>query len=80
MTQPDKLMREALEKLLSVEHERGGVLGLDGQFNYYVPESVFRKAKEALQQRNKESEAKFDNPLRDAFNKVFHKDEDQTKT
>jgi hypothetical protein len=32
--------------LLSIEHEKGGALGADGQFYYKVPESLFKKAEE----------------------------------
>ena len=32
--------------LLSIEHEKGGALGVDGQFYYKVPESLFKKAEE----------------------------------
>ena len=32
--------------LLSIEHEKGGALGGDGQFYYKVPESLFKKAEE----------------------------------
>lgn len=41
-------MKEALEKLLSHEHQHGGALGEDGQFYYPIPESCFIKARKAL--------------------------------
>ena len=41
-------MYALLEKLVSVEHERGGSLGSDGEFNYKVGESVFKEAKSLL--------------------------------
>jgi hypothetical protein len=34
--------------LLSIEHKKGGSLGLDGQFYYKVPESVFKKAEKLV--------------------------------
>ena len=36
--------------ILSIEHERGGSLGADGQFYYRAPESLFNKAKRLKEQ------------------------------
>lgn len=48
-------MYALLEKLTSVEHERGGLLGSDGEFNYKVGESVFKDAKKLLAKARGES-------------------------
>ena len=39
-------------EILKVEHERGGSLGVDGQFYYRVPESVFKMAKQLENKTN----------------------------
>tara|TARA_R110002020_G_scaffold275401_1_gene490626 strand:+ start:248 stop:571 length:324 start_codon:yes stop_codon:yes gene_type:complete len=48
LEQENAELREALQALVKVEHERGGALSASGSFQYPVPEGVFRQAKELL--------------------------------
>lgn len=48
LEQENAELREALQALVKVEHERGGTLSASGSFQYPVPEGVFRQAKELL--------------------------------
>jgi hypothetical protein len=41
-------LQKVPRRLVSVEHEYGGSLQLNGQFAYKVPESIFKSAKQAL--------------------------------
>ena len=41
-------MYAMLERVYKVEHERGGFLGVDGQFYYKVSESVFKEIEKLL--------------------------------
>jgi hypothetical protein len=48
LTAQNEALRKVLRRLVSVEHEYGGSLQLNGQFAYKVPESIFKSAKQTL--------------------------------
>ena len=48
LKQENAELREALQALVKIEHERFGTLSASGSFHYPVPEDVFRQAKELL--------------------------------
>jgi hypothetical protein len=48
LTAQNEALQKVLRRLVSVEHEYGGSLQLNGQFAYKVPESIFKSAKQAL--------------------------------
>lgn len=52
LVRENERLKALQSEILKVEHERGGSLGVDGQFYYKVPESVFKMAKKLENKTN----------------------------